>query len=205
MKIQYLLLILVGLASCSTDGAPTQPIAAVASASLPVVSVNSPEKTVREYLHWYSTQHDKLPTNFIATTSVSSKDTTGYYAVDFRVTENWLAAVRQSGVFSNTYLQYWRTYFRQYADTLRLHRQNEGLATGFEYDFLMLSQEADTRATELQAGTLATKMVGPNRAIVAALGPRHEGWREGLTFSLSQAATGKWLIDAIKVPASLTQ
>ena len=162
------MLTLLGMASCSTDSAPTQPISAAVSAS-------SPEKTVRDYLHWYATHHDKLPTNFVATVGVGGKDTTSYYAVNFQVTENWLTAVRQSGALSGTYLQHWRTYFRQYADTLRLHRQNDGPANGFEYDFLMLSQEADTRATELQAGTFTTKLVGTTHAIVAALGPQHEG------------------------------
>lgn len=168
-----------------------------------MAAASNPEKTVREYLHWYTANHNKLPTNFVE--KVGGQDTTGYYAVNFQVTENWLTAVRKSGLLSKTYLQHWRSYFKQYADTMHLHRQNDGPASGFEYDFLMLSQEADVRATELQAGTFTTRMTSATSAIVVALGPQHEGWREGLTFKLTQAATGKWLIDAVSVPANLMQ
>jgi len=205
MRALYLLLMLVGLTSCSTDGASTQPIASTASAVEAIThtpsatTVDSPTQTVREYLRWYSAHAEKLPTNFIRTVNA------GHYAVDFQATENWLAAVRHSNLLSDTFLQHWRSYFRQYADTLRLHRQDDGPANGFEYNFLMLSQEPDARAAELRAGTFTIKMADTTHAVVVALGPQHEGWREGLTFTMSRANTGKWLIDEIKVPADLTR
>jgi hypothetical protein len=204
VRTPCLLFILVSLASCSTGDAPKQLAAPVASGNLSAVpAASSPEKTVREYLRWYSANYNKLPTNFIL--RPDGKDTTGYYAVDLQVTENWLVAVRNSGVLSDAYLQNWRTYFKQYADTLRLHPQNDGPPRGFEYDFLMLSQEADNKVAELQAGTFTTKLVSDTRATVAALGPQHEGWREGMTFTLSKSATGEWLIDTMRIPDNLTQ
>lgn len=204
MRIAYPLFVLVSLASCSTGDISQQLALQAASGSLSAApAANSPEKTVRKYLNWYSAHYDKLPTNFI--TTVGGKDTLGYYAVDLQVTENWLTAVRNSGFLSDAYLQNWRTYFKQYADTLRLHPQNDGPPLGFEYDFLMLSQEADTKAAELQAGTFTTKLLNSAHATVAALGPQHEGWREGMTFTLSKSATGEWQIDTMRIPDNLTQ
>ncbi|TVT38338.1 hypothetical protein FNT36_19255 [Hymenobacter setariae] len=209
MRASYLLFVLVYLAGCSTDDAAKHPIASVASTNLPtaatqsVPAANSPEQAVRDYLNWYSANYNKLPTNFIKT--VGGNDTLGYYAVNSQVTENWLAAVQKSNLVSATFLQNWRSYFKQYADTLRLHPQNDGPPSGFDYDFLMLSQEADTKLTELQAGTFTTKLLNPARAVVAALGPQHDGWREGMTFTLAKSAAGKWQIDAVSIPENLIQ
>jgi hypothetical protein len=206
MKAECLLLIVgcLSLSNCSTDNtqkqlgssvAPTAPLLAAAS--------SSPEKTVREYVAWYVKYHAELPANFIK--NVDGTDTTHYYAVDFQVTESWLTAVRRSGLLADTYLQKWRQHFEQYADTLRRQRQNDGPPSGFEYDFLLLSQEPDTKIAELRAGSYVTTSVSPARAKVVVLGPQHEGWREGLRFELSKSATNKWLIDAISIPDNLTQ
>lgn len=189
------------------DNPSTQPgiltTTAASLSSAPAVAESSPEKTVREYLNWYSTHYDKLPTNLVK--YPTSHDPSGYYAVDFHATESWLTSVRESGLLSEGYLQHWRSYFKQYADTMRLHHQNDGPAPGFEYDFLMLSQEADTKLTELQAGIFTTRLVSGTSATVAALGPQHDGWREGMTFELTKSATGQWQIETMSIPDNLIQ
>jgi hypothetical protein len=204
MRSICLLFILASLASCSTGDASKQLAAPAATGSRSALSTaSSPEKTVREYLNWYSNNQDKLPRNFV--TEFRSHDTSDYYTVDFRVTEKWLGTLRNSNLLSNKYLQHWRTYFKQYADTLEVHHQNDGPAIGFDYDFLMLSQEPDTRVAELLAGTYTTKLISGTSAEVVALGPQHDGWREGMTFVLSKSATEEWLIDTMSVPNNLAQ
>jgi hypothetical protein len=189
-----------GLAGCTSAPTETSP------ASRPKIvsaSADGPEKTVQKFLTWTAAHYNKLPSNFVDHTD--GRDTTKYYAVNFSETNRWLAVIKQSGVFSEVYLNSWRAYFQQYADTLRLHPQNDGPPRGFEYDFLLTSQEPDTKLSELQLGRLTTQLTATNRAIVHALGPQHDGWREGYDFYLSQGAAGQWLIDSTSIPDNLVR
>ncbi|TGE14071.1 hypothetical protein [Hymenobacter elongatus] len=158
-------------------------------------STAGPDQTVRQFVDWYLAKWETLPTDFLL--NDDGQDSTMFYAVNFPGTEIWLREVQKSGTVSSTYLAGWRTYFRRYADTLQLHPQNDGPPAGFDYDFLMLSQEADARAAELKVGTLVVTRRQGRRAQVQARGPRHENWQEGLDFELTQAADGRWLIDKI--------
>lgn len=198
--------LLVGLLSCSTPPTehPAQVTRAAAkpAAAAPVKPATGPELAVKAYLNWYAAHHDEFNPDFIAG---GFPDTTSFYAVDMPVAEDWLARLRQSGHFSAAYVQDWRSYISSYADTLRRHPQNDGPPAGFSYDLLMLSQEPDTRLKELQKGAFATHYAGKDSATVRARGVQHEGWHEGLDFTLSKNAADKWLIDSIEVPDGLTE
>lgn len=199
----------MALYGCSSNSAD-QFNKAEDTARLPAIEVTkkskiqlaNPDETVRKFLSWYVTNHDRLPGDFVE--NVLSQDSTKFYSVNIAGTEKWLTAVQRSGYFSKVYLQDWRNYFQQYADTLRLLKQNDGPPRGFEYDFLLLSQEPDTRVAELQQGTFTAKFPKPNRALVEMRGPQRDGWREGLKFTLSKDNTGQWLIDSIANPTDLT-
>ncbi len=163
----------------------------------------SPEKTVRAFLAWYTSHQATLPAGFVD--HADGQDTTKNYSVNVESTEAWVAEVRLSGVVSAAYLRHWRAYFHQYADTLRLHKQHDGPPAGFDYDFLMLSQEPQEKVAELKAGTFTTQILAPRQATVTVLGPQHDGWREGMEFKLSQTPSAKWLIDEMSIPDNLTQ
>jgi hypothetical protein len=199
MRKLYSLLLAAGLLSCSTS--PTeQPATATRAAAAKLAT--APEQAVKAYLNWYATHHEEFNPNFI---EGGGEDTTSFYAVDQTVAEDWLTRLHQSGHFSTAYVQRWRSYIQSYADTLQKHPQNDGPPEGFSYDLLMLSQEPDTRLTELQKGTFSTRYAGPTSATVRARGTQHEGWREGLDFALTKNTSGKWLIDSINVPDDLVQ
>jgi len=207
LKILVFAAFALGLLSCSNDST-TQPdgLLLVRVAERPATrqaAITSPEKTVRAFLAWYANHQATLPTDFVDHTN--GQDTTKGYAVNVEGTEKWLAEVRRSDVVSAAYLQHWRTYFRQYADTLRLHKQYDGPPAGFDYDFLMLSQEPAQKVDELRAGTFVTQLTTARQATVTVLGPQHDGWREGMKFKLSQASSGEWLIDEMRIPDNLTQ
>lgn len=157
---------------------------------------------MQAYLRWYAAHQAEFIPNFVAG---GGADTTSFYTIDQAAAADWLTRLHQSGHFSAAYVQHWRSYIGSYADTLRKHPQNDGPPEGFSYDLLMLSQEPDTRLEELQKGTFSTHYNGPSSATVLARGTQHEGWREGLDFTLTQNASGKWLIDSISVPDKLVQ
>ncbi len=202
------IILILSLGSCSSDttskpdDSSASPVLTRPAASA-VAPAFGPENTVRDFLNWYSKNQSTLPGNFVD--HADGRDTTKSYSVNFNVTERWLAAVDSSRAVSPVYIRHWRTYFKQYADTLRLHKQHDGPPSGFEYDFLLLSQEPEEKVAELKAGTFITRLSSPNQAIVTAFGPQHEGWREGMIFILSRAPAGKWLIDEMLIPDNLTQ
>lgn len=192
-------LLLLFLAACG-EPAPQaetsrEPPRTVPSTQAPEAAPG-PAYTVRQYLNWYNSHQNNLPGDFILNSD--GQDTTKFYAVNFSATERWLAAVRQSGLVSETYLNRWRTHFQQYADSLQLHPQNDGPAAGFDYDFLMLSQEPDAQVADLLSGTTALAWNRGSQALVQARGPRHGGgWQFGLNFMLIQDSGGRWLIDGV--------
>lgn len=196
-------LLLVGAAACNgpastpETAAPEATPSAAASTATPDTS-SAPAQTVRRFVKWYVRNTESLPGDFLL--NADGQDSTKFYAVNFPGTEQWLTAVQQSGTVSAAYLNEWRAYFRRYDDTLRLHPQNDGPPAGFDYDFLMLTQEAEESAADLLIGTVTvTRQKGP-RAHVQALGPKHESYYSALEFDLSQQADGRWLIDKIAVP-----
>jgi hypothetical protein len=201
MRSLYPVLIMAGLLGCSspTTQQTTQPTKPVAPS--PTQPATAPELAVKDYLHWYAAHHDEFNANFIT----GGLDSTSFYAVDVTAANDWLARLGQSKHFSAAYVQGWRDYIGRYADTLRRHPQNDGPPEGFSYDLLLLSQEADTRLEELQKGTMQTNYSTKDIATVQARGQQHEGWREGLDFTLSRNKAGKWLIDSIEVPNNLVQ
>ncbi|WP_460585369.1 hypothetical protein [Hymenobacter arcticus] len=194
---------MAGLLGCSSPATqqaaqPAKPVAAS-----PAQPATAPELAVKDYLQWYAAHHDEFNADFI---TGGGLDSTTFYAVDMSAADDWLARLSQSKHFSAAYVQGWRDYIGSYADTLRRRPQNDGPPEGFSYDLLMLSQEADTRLEELQKGTMLTSYAATkDSATVQARGQQHEGWREGLDFTLSQNPAGKWLIDSIEVPTNLAQ
>ncbi|MET4105318.1 hypothetical protein [Hymenobacter sp. UYP22] len=179
------------------------PDSASATAAAPVQhAAPAAEKVVRNMLQWYSVNMEKLPANFIL--HANGADTTKFYAVNFPGTENWLKSLQATGYFSDAYLNAWRAYFRRQNDTLRVHPQNDGPAAGFEYDFILYSQEADSKVQELQAGTFTSASSSPTHAVVLAAGPKHADsgspWQEQLLLELSKSASQGWVIDAISNP-----
>lgn len=202
MKQLLYVLLLAATAACSTP-APDQAETAASAPPQPTAKVAAPAEaapaqTVRRFVSWYIQNTESLPGHFLL--NDDGQDTTKFYAVDFPGTEAWLQAVQQSGTVSDVYLNQWRAYFRRADDTLRLHPQNDGPPAGFDYDFLMLSQEADEMAADLRIGTFTVvRQQGP-RAHVQAQGPKHESYYAALEFDLTRQADGRWLIDKISIP-----
>lgn len=199
-------LLLTGVISCSGPAKPVEPDGpAAAMAPIPPASElpasakpasPGPAQAVRQFIGWYAAHREELEVmRFIL--NRDGQDSTKFYAVDFPGTEAWLAKVAGSGQVAPAFLDSRRAYFRRQDDSLRKYPQNDDTPQGFEYDFLMLSRDADTKVEDLQAGTFTVASQHGSRAKVQARGPRHDNWQEGLDFELMQAPSGQWLITSI--------
>ncbi|RSK43795.1 hypothetical protein [Hymenobacter rigui] len=203
-----LLLLALYLTGCtqekSTNTQPTAPaLSDSTEATTKPTSVQhaapAAEAVVRNMLRWYARNMGKLPVDFVL--NADAADSTTFYAVNFPGTEAWLTALKASGYFSDTYRNSWRTYFRRQADTLRIHPQNDGPPAGFEYDFILYSQDSEATLQELQAGNSSSKLTDATHALVEITGHPHDAdggsRQEGLSFKVSQTKDGKWIIDDI--------
>lgn len=211
MKFSFSLraaLFLLYLTNCSQEKSiSTQSTAATlpdsASAVVAPVSIQhaapAAEAMVRNLLRWYARSMEKLPADFVL--NDDGTDTTKFYAVNFPGTEAWLTSLKASGYFSDTFLNSWRTYFWQHNDSLRVHPQNDGPPAGFEYDFILYSQQADNKIQELQSGNYSSSLSDANHALVEVTGRSYStdggSRQEGLSFKISKSKGGYWLIDDI--------
>lgn len=131
-----------------------------------IVSVISPEtqqagQTAVAFLHWYKT-HIQAVNRFPLVNQQAGKP----YSVNFKNGERYLAYLQSSHLLTNTYLNQWRTYFKERDAGFRLSPQEEGPPTGFEYDLVMLTQDVDQQLASLKSVKISKVTVVKNWATV---------------------------------------
>ncbi|WP_225309460.1 hypothetical protein [Larkinella humicola] len=119
-------------------------------------------RAVVKLLNWYKNHIDSV-SRIILVDQKPGKP----YAVNFKNGEKYLAYLRSSHLLTNTFLNEWRIYFRQRQQGFQLTQQNEGPPTGFEYDFVLLSQEVDLQLESLNKLKITKVTVRKDRASVA--------------------------------------
>ena len=88
------------------------------------------------------------------------------YSVNVKNGERYLACLKSSHLLTDTYLNQWRTYFKERDAGFRLSPQEEGPPTGFEYDLVMLTQDVDQQLASLKSVKSSKVIVVKNRATV---------------------------------------
>ena len=156
------------LADAPTLGGPTdQPKVLFSHPSgSGIVSVIPPEtqqagQTAVAFLHWYKT-HMQAVNRFPLVNQQAGKP----YSVNFKNGEQYLAYLKSSHLLTDTYLNQWRTYFKERDAGFRLSPQEEGPPTGFEYDLVMLTQDVDQQLASLKSVKISKVTVVKNRATV---------------------------------------
>ncbi|WP_229311184.1 hypothetical protein [Larkinella soli] len=118
-------------------------------------------RTVVRFLQWYSSHLDSAG-RIILVDQPAGKN----YSVNFRNGEKYLALLKNSGHLTDAYLNEWRTYFRDRQKGFELNPQKEGPPTGFEYDLVLLSQNADVQMKNLNRLRIDKVTVRADRATV---------------------------------------
>ncbi|GAB4016354.1 hypothetical protein GCM10028808_44540 [Spirosoma migulaei] len=118
-------------------------------------------RTVLDFLRWYKA-HISSTSKIILVNQQAGKN----YSVNTKNTEQYLAYLKSSHKLTDTYLNEWRTYFKERQAGFQLSPQHEGPPTGFEYDLVMLSQDVDMQLNSLKALKINSVKVHQNRASV---------------------------------------
>jgi len=105
--------------------------------------ISNPEsvQAVYNFLLWYKNNYDAINKVELINNTGMNADTSKYYSVNFNGTEKYLKMLKSSGYISEKYIEKWRKYFLEHDENFKKIRQNDGPPDGFEYDFVLLTQD----------------------------------------------------------------
>lgn len=165
-----------------------------ASANSESAELQPAANTVVAFLTWYRDNYDSVGMMNLVTGNPPG-DPNSNYAVDFPATEVYLGKLKASGYISDQYVKTWRTYFIKCDEEFKAEPQNDGPPSGFDYDFVMNSQDFDDDFKNIGNTRLDHGSLSGNKATVFMELPMSGQLRYDLT-----KTDGKWLIDEIKYP-----
>jgi hypothetical protein len=106
-----------------------------------------PVTFVRNFYKWYKTKFDYLDHHLYLVDMDFKKNTP--YRINFTKTEEYLSILKSSGFFSDSYISYYRTYFKKIDLTLQKTKQNDGPVDGLDFDSIMHTQEPESYLANL--------------------------------------------------------
>lgn len=155
--------------------------------ALPTVATDSATaaQTVNTFLAWYKNHIREL--NEIP---LVNQQPGKQYSVNLKNGERYLRYLKSSNLLTNTYLNGWRTYFRERQEGFRLNPQTEGPPTGFDYDLVMLNQDVDAQLASLKSLKIEEVKIDKKHATVTCV------LFDTYEFQLVRG-TNRWLINEI--------
>lgn len=147
--------------------------------------------TVKDFLNWYKNNYKTVNQLNLVKNKDVNYDSTKIYSVNFEESEKYLKKLKSSGFISDNYINKWRKYFKEHDEYFKKNPQNDGPPYGFEYDFVLLTQEIEKTLESIDKIKLVNvKESDKNSVVKIDITIR-------LCFSLSKS-DGKWLIDNIE-------
>jgi len=168
------------------------------SSNLVFDTPNSNEKAVvfvRDFLKWYKTKYGYLyhTLRFI---DLDLKHPAPY-KINYRETEEYLSALKNSGFFSKNYLNYYKSYFKAIDLKLQKTKQNDGPVDGLDSDLIMHTQEPESYLNHLNVLQLSqVKSSGNSRIVIVKMKTNYNNGGSLLFYLIE--ANGKYLIDKIE-------
>ncbi|MBL4577076.1 MAG: hypothetical protein JKX74_01310 [Flavobacteriales bacterium] len=147
-----------------------------------------PTKTVINFLTWYKDNYESISS--IQLIIWGNDDTTIPYSVDTIGTKEYLDYFNKSGFVSDKYIRDWTDYFSERQQYFEENLEYDGPPSGFEFDFVLLTQEYDKTLAAIDNPKLINIEIKESRAIVKI------DIMKRLSFTLTKS-TDRWLIDHI--------
>ena len=152
-----------------------------------------PIKTIIDFLKCYRDNEGKVGGGWVNNSTNETYDSTKYYSVNFVATEKYLADLKATGFISDLYLEKWREYFKRCEQDFKANPSNDGPPEGFEYDFIMLSQETEENLKHLEKTQVVECKITDNTAFINL----HFINGDNMQYKLTKD-NDKWLIDDIE-------
>jgi hypothetical protein len=157
------------------------------------------KETVVNFLNWYKTeQHDKAQSHY-SFIKGGYPDTTTKQAVDWMGVERYLNHLRETGYFSETYLNDLGYFFKKIDDNLKTRPKTKDLVKidGLDRDWILKTFEPEAILDQIEAGRFNKISVIYNKAMVRFRISKSVQ----LLFTLTRT-TNKWQIDSVGYDAS---
>lgn len=122
-----------------------------------------PAKTVTTFLKWYKENMERLNKIPMVLNYANGASTNGKpYLVDFKGTEKWLTEIKKSTFIGPKFIDKWRKYFVKCDENFKKTPQKEGPPAGFEFDFIMLSQDFDKALNNVDKARIISEYIRTN-------------------------------------------
>lgn len=140
-----------------TEQAPT---------ALPIITADSATaaQTVLTFLTWYK-NHIQAANQIQLVNQEAGKS----YSVNIQNGERYLTYLKSSQLLTDSYLNGWRTFFKERQAGFRISPQTEGPPTGFDYDLVMLNQDVDMQLTSLKSLKIKRVKINKQQAFVTCV------------------------------------
>ena len=118
---------------------------------------------MNSFYKWYKTKYKFL--NSIPLVKMDDNPNIPY-SMNYNSTERYLSVLKSSGFFSDTFISYYRNYFKKIDAMFKKTKQNDGPVDGLDYDFIMHSQEPESYLTDLNNLRLTVVNNLPNKVVI---------------------------------------
>ena len=150
------------------------------------------QKAIIKFLKWY-----KANLNKANSFPLLIKDSVGNFMVNKSACANYLNFLKSSNCISQKYIDYWKVYFEDKATELREHPIQSDIPEGFDFDFVLITQEPDLVLNQI--GRTKFKTVSMN-ASVAMIGLKWPG-KNSMQYEFEMYKTkAGWQIGYISTP-----
>ena len=116
------------------------------------------QKVITKFLQWY-----KINLHKANSFPLLIKDSAGNYMVNKKAVSDYLNFLKRSKFISGKYIAYWQTYFNDKAAELKNHPVQSDMPEGFDFDFILITQEPELVLNQLSR--LKFKTVSINRSV----------------------------------------
>jgi hypothetical protein len=156
-----------------------------------VFSVPASVKAVENFLIWYRKNYHIISKIRMVDNTFVGDSNEVIYRVDFKQTEEYLSKLKSSTYISDKYVEKWRAYFKKSDEKLKKIKQNDGPPSGFEFDFVLWTQEIDQTLDAIDDIKFTSINENNNTSVIEV------DIMMTLRFTLTKF-NGKWQIDDIE-------
>ena len=151
-----------------------------------------PQKIIVQFLKWYKVNLTRANSFRILIT-----DSAGNYTFSKTASNNYLLFLKSSKCVSPGYIEYWRAYFNDKAVELRNHPTQTDIPEGFDFDFVLVTQEPDILLNGLNRIQFKTVSISSTSAVIKLIWPYRDSME--YVFEMHKSKNG-WQIGYISTP-----
>ena len=121
----------------------------------------SAQKVIIKFLQWY-----KANLNKANSFPILIKDRNDYYMINKKAVTDYLNYMKSSKCISPTYVEHWQNFFDSRAIQLKKNKLKSDIPEGFDYDFVLITQEPDLVLNQISRAKFKTVSAIPSACLI---------------------------------------